>query len=198
MLDIKLIRENPDFVRDALAKRAQETPLEELISADKEWRNLRVESDKLKHLKNVGAEEIKSLKGPEKQQKIKKMTEIAEKIMETDEKLKEYEEKIRLLGLSIPNIPDPSVPAGEGEKDNVEIRRYGEPRKFDFKLEEHCEIGEKLGIMDFERGIKLSGSGFYALKGAGAGLERALINFMVETHLKKGYEEVFPPLLVNP
>ena len=198
MLDIKLIREKQDFVRNALAKRGLKTPLEELISADKEWRNIRVESDKLKHLKNVGAEKIKSLKGHEKQEKIKKMVEVSKKIRENDEKLMEYEEKIRLLGLSIPNIPDPSVPAGEGEKDNVEIRKYGEPRKFDFKPEEHWEIGEKLGIIDFERGIKLSGSGFYALKGAGAGLERALINFMVETHLKQGYEEVFPPLLVNP
>ncbi|MDI6916332.1 MAG: serine--tRNA ligase [Thermoplasmatales archaeon] len=198
MLDIKLVREKTDFVRASLAKRGQKTPLEELISVDKEWRRLRIEADKLKHLKNVGAEEIKTLKSHEKQQKIKKMAGIAEKIRATDEKLREYAKKTRVLSLMIPNIPDSSVPAGNSEKDNVEIRRYGKPRKIDFKPEEHWETGEKLGIIDFESGVKLAGAGFYTLKGMGASLERALINFMIDVHLKQGYTEVFPPLLVNP
>lgn len=197
MLDIKLIREKPDFVRNALAKRGKKAPLEELIKADKEWRKLRVESDKLKHLKNVGAEEVRSLKGSEKQEKIKKMAELAEKIRENDEKIRKYKEKIRFLSLSIPNIPDSSVPDGKDESDNIEIRKHGEPRKFDFKPKQHYGIGESLGIIDFNRGIKLSGAGFYVLNNAGATLERALINFMIETHIKQGYKEVFPPVIVN-
>ena len=197
MLDIKLIREKTDFVRASLAKRGQKTPLEELISADEEWRALRIEADRLKHLKNVGAEEIRLLKSHKKQQKIKKMAEIAEKIRETDEKLREYAEKTRALALMLPNIPDDSVPSGKDEKDNVEIRKYGEQKKFGFTPIEHWEIGEKLGIIDFDRGAKLAGGGFYTLRGMGAALERALINFMIDVHLKQGYTEIFPPLLVN-
>jgi seryl-tRNA synthetase len=126
------------------------------------------------------------------------MREVSGKIKEMDERVKEIEERLEQLLLMIPNIPDESVPVGESDADNVEVRRWGELRKFDFDPKPHWELGEALGILDFERAAKITGSRFVVYKGAGARLERALINFMLDLHIEKhGYKEIFPPFIVN-
>ncbi|MFN3477350.1 MAG: serine--tRNA ligase, partial [Candidatus Methylomirabilales bacterium] len=163
-------------------------------------RRLLTEVEQLKHRKNVVSEEVGRRKraGEEVEGLIAEMREISEKIKKLDEEIKAYEERIQELLLLIPNLPHDSVPVGSGSEENVEVRRWGMPRPFDFEPKPHWEIGEKLGILDLGKAAKLSGSRFALLTGAGALLERALINFMLDLHIKEhGYTEVFPPLLVN-
>ncbi|KXG76085.1 Serine--tRNA ligase [Fervidicola ferrireducens] len=200
MLDIKLIRSNPEEVKIALEKRGTQTNLEEFLKLDEERRTLLVEVEQLKSLRNRESEEIARRKkqGEPADDLIEKMREVSGKIKEMDDRVKEIEEKLQQLLLMIPNIPDESVPVGESDADNVEIRRWGEPRKFDFEPKPHWELGEALDILDFERAAKITGSRFVVYKGAGARLERALINFMLDLHIEKhGYREIFPPFIVN-
>ncbi|MCF6095411.1 serine--tRNA ligase [Thermovorax subterraneus] len=200
MLDIKLIRSNPEEVKRALEKRGTQANLEEFLKLDEERRTLLVEVEQLKSLRNRESEEIARRKkqGEPADDLIEKMREVSGKIKEMDERLKEIEERLEQLLLMIPNIPDESVPVGESDADNVEVRRWGELRKFDFDPKPHWELGEALGILDFERAAKITGSRFVVYKGAGARLERALINFMLDLHIEKhGYKEIFPPFIVN-
>lgn len=205
MLDIKLIRENPDFVKERLKTRdeAYAYLIDEVLAVDKERRKIIAEVEKLKAEKNKLSKEIGELfKEGKKEEAQKAKEEVVaknEKIEQLEKELKEVEQKFNKLLLSIPNIPHENVSIGEDETQNVEIRRWGEPRKFDFEPLPHWEIGEKLGILDFERGVKLAGSRFIVMYQKAARLERALINFMLDLHTKEhGYTEVWTPVLVKP
>ena len=200
MLDIKFIRSNPEKVEEALVKRKEKINLNKVLELDRKRRELLLETGSLKEKRNTVSEEIGRLKREKKdaQEMILAMREVSAKIKELDAQIKEIEEETAKILLEIPNIPHESVPVGEDEKDNVEIRKWGEPRKFDFIPLPHWDIGEALNILDFERGAKVASARFTVLKGMGARLERALINFMLDLHTNEhGYKEIFPPFLVN-
>ena len=200
MLDMKLIRSNPEKVKEALEKRKEKINLDEILELDQKRRELLSETDSLKEKRNTVSEEIGKLKREktDAQEKILAMREVSAKIKELDTQMKEIEEKINNVLLEIPNLPHESVPVGEDEKDSVEVRKWGEPREFDFTPLPHWDIGEDLNILDFERGAKVASARFTVLKGMAAKLERALINFMLDLHTNEhGYKEIFPPFLVN-
>jgi seryl-tRNA synthetase len=199
MLDAKFVRENIDTVKLALQKRGADISLDEFVRLEGLRLKLIKESEELRNRRNVVSEEIGRLKR-EKQDAESLMSEmkgVADRIKEIDEKLKGVEQGGADFLLNVPNIPHASVPVGKDEAENLEVREWGEPRKFDFIPLNHWDIGEKLGIIDFETGAKIAGARFTLMKGAGARLERALMNFMLDLHTSKGYNEVFPPLLVN-
>ena len=205
MLDIKLIRTKPDYVKERLATRDKvyAKMIDELLDVDEERRSIIKEVEQLKAEKNKLSKEIGQLFREGKKEEAEKAKEEVhaknKKIEQLEKELKEIENRFNRLLLGIPNIPHPTVPIGEDEEDNVEVRRWGEPRKFDFEPVPHWEIGEKLGILDFERGAKLSGSRFTVMYDKAARLERALINFMLDLHTKEhGYTEVWSPVLVKP
>jgi len=202
MIDINLIREKPDYVKERLETRDKElvSLVDKVLELDKRRREIIKRLEQLRSERNKLSKEIGKLKreGKDTTEIQNRVKELKTEIEELEEELKEVEEELKSTLLWIPNLPHSSVPVGEDEKDNVEVRRWGEPRKFDFEPKPHWEIGEKLGILDFKRGAKLSGSRFTVIKGWGAKLERALINFMLDLHSKKGYKEVCPPHLVKP
>lgn len=205
MLDIKLIRTKPDYVKERLSTRDKvyAKMIDELLDIDEERRSIIKEVEQLKAEKNKLSKEIGQLFREGKKEEAEKAKEEVhaknKKIEQLEKELKEIENRFNRLLLGIPNIPHPTVPIGEDEEDNVEVRRWGEPRKFDFEPVPHWEIGEKLGILDFERGAKLSGSRFTVMYDKAARLERALINFMLDLHTKEhGYTEVWSPVLVKP
>ncbi len=199
MLDIRFIRENAQIVDEALRKRGYGITVDELLSLETERRGLIQKVEALRNRRNIVSDEISRLRrsGEDASALIAEMKEVSERIKGLDEELKGVDGRIRDLLLNIPNIPHSSVPVGEGEEDNVEVRRWGEPRSFDFEPLNHWDIGETLGIVDFERASRIAGARFSLMKGAGARLERALMNFMLELNTSKGYVEVFPPILVN-
>lgn len=200
MLDMRFIRENPEIVEESMKKRDMESPIEHFQELDDKRRDLLYEAEQLKHKRNVNSDKIGKLKrnGEDASDLIAEMQDVSARIKELDQKIAEVEEKLNDLLLAIPNIPHESVPVGSDEDDNKEIRKWGEPRKFDFEYKAHWDIGEDLDILDFERGGKVTGTRFTFLKGAGARLERALINFMLNLHTDEhGYQEVFPPFIAN-
>ncbi|HHU50525.1 MAG TPA: serine--tRNA ligase [Firmicutes bacterium] len=200
MLDLKLIRSNPDRVREGLRKRGAEVSLSELLSLDQERRSVLVELESLKNKRNTVSKEVGRLKAAKEDASIliNEMRQVNEEIRNLDEKVRLIEEKIGEKLLTLPNLPHESVPEGVDDSYNLEVRRWGEPRQFSFKPLPHWDIGENLDILDFERGAKISGARFTVLKGMGARLERALVNFMLDLHINEhGYTEVFPPYLVN-
>lgn len=200
MLDIKLIRDNPEFVKNKLQLR-NESP--DVIDKIQELDRIRLElirkSEALKELKNSVSDEIAVIKKSkaDASEKISEMKKVAEEIKTLDEELRSKDSEIDLLLKYIPNLPHDSVPEGKSEKDNVQILEWGEKKTFDFRVSDHTELGKKLDILDFERGAKISGSGFSLFKGKGAKLERALINFMLDEQIKNGYTEVMTPVLVS-
>jgi seryl-tRNA synthetase len=200
MLDMRFIRENPEIVEESMKKRNMESPIEKFKELDDKRRDLLYEAEQLKHKRNVNSDKIGELKrnGEDASDLISEMQEVSQKIKELDQKVADVEAKLNDLLLGIPNIPHESVPTGSDEEDNKEVRKWGEPRKFDFEYKAHWDIGEDLDILDFERGSKVTGTRFTFLKGAGARLERALINFMLNLHTDEhGYKEVFPPFIAN-
>lgn len=200
MLDIKLIRTNPDQARAGLAKRGVEELVDDLLRLDQERRDRLTTVENLKNKRNVVSKEVGRLKAAKSDAKelINEMKQVNEEIKKLDREIKDVEEKINNMLLSIPNLPQEDVPVGKDEKENVEIRQWGKPREFAFEPKPHWELGEELDILDFDRGAKLSGARFTVLKGFGARLERALINFMLDLHINEhGYKEIFPPFLVN-
>ena len=192
MLDLKFIRENPEIVKAAVKNRNLKFNIQEVLDLDSDRRRMLVEVEGLKAERNTI-----SKKGKPDKAIIDKMKALSQKVDDLDKKVEGIDEKLSNLLLYIPNIPHNSIPIGSPEN-NKEVRKWGEPRKFDFKPKTHIEIGEELNILDFPRSSKISGSGFCLFKGLGALLERALINFMLDLHTKEhGYKEIFPPFLVN-
>ena len=200
MFDARYVRQNPDIIRTALENRGATADLDEFLRLDEDRRNLLFEVERLKSLRNQESEEIarKKKAGKPADEIIARMKEVSQNIKDMDEKISKIEADLREILLTIPNIPDDSVPVGKTDADNVEVRRWGEPTKFDFDPKPHWDIGEDLDILDFERAGKITGSRFAVYKGAGARLERALINFMLDLHTEKhGYREILPPFIVN-
>lgn len=202
MLDIELLRKNPEFVKERLRLRREDYPrlVDEALRLDEERRSILRELEALRAERNALSKEIgrRKSKGEQTSELEGKVKEIKEKIEGLEAQLSEVEEQLKRVMLSIPNIPHQSVPVGKDETENVEVRRWGVPREFDFEPKAHYEIGEALGILDFERGASLSGSRFTVMWGWGAKLERALINFMLDFHTSRGYKEVWVPHLVKP
>ncbi len=199
MLDSRFVRENIETVRDALIKRGYEVDLSFFISIEDERLRLLRESEELRNKRNVVSEEIGRLKrkGQEAEELIAEMKAVSERIKGIEDTLKGIEDRTLAFLLNLPNIPHESVPVGKDDSENVEIRRWGEPRRFDFEPLNHWDIAETLDIVDFNRGSKIAGARFSVMKGAGARLERALMNFMLDLNTSKGYKEIFPPILVN-
>lgn len=200
LLDPKFIRENPDLVKEAMAKRKENVDIDAFLALDEKRRDCITKAEQLKNKKNTVSEEIARLKR-EKQdasELIKEMQQVSKLIKEYDEQLQQIEADLQAILMTIPNIPHPSVPIGETDEDNVEVRRWGEPTKFDFEPKAHWDLGEALDILDFSTAAKVTGARFTFYKGLGARLERALINFMLDLHTDKhGYLEVFPPYMVH-
>lgn len=200
MLDIKRLREEPEEVRKALERRNIEAPLDEFIELDKKRREIIVEAEEKKALRNRVSDEIASLKkaGEDASGKIQDMKRVGEEIKALDTLLKDVERDLDDIVLELPNTPLDDVPEGCDETANVEIRREGEPRRFRFEPKAHWDLGVELDIIDQERGAKVAESRFTLLKGYGAKLERSLINFFLNMHTQEhGYTELFPPILVN-
>jgi seryl-tRNA synthetase len=201
MLGIKFVRENLDIVRKSIQDRGiEESLLDEFVSLDDKRRKVLVEVEELKHLRNTTSAKIGQLKreGKDITQLSQQMRQVGEKIKELDKESKEIEDKLNEVLLLIPNLPHQSVPFGRESKDNQEVKIWGKPTEFSFEPKPHFELGEKLGILDFEASAKMTGARFVLYKGLGAKLERALINFMLDLHTKEhGYIEVLPPFMVN-
>lgn len=200
MLDIKRIREDFDNVKKALEKRGKKYDLESFLTLDEKRRNLLQQVEELKNKQNVASKQVPILKkeGKDTTELMAEMKELSEKIKGLDNQVREVDEEIKNLLYSIPNTPNDKVPVGLDDTENEEIRKWGEPRKFDFEPKPHWDLGEQHDILDFARAAKVSGARFTVYKGIGARLERALINFMLDTHIEKhGYIEVMPPQMVN-
>ena len=200
MLDIRWIRSNADEVKAYLANRNNDFDIEPLLALDEEKRKLLSETEELKAKRNEGSRKVgmAKSKGEDAVELMEEMRVIGDRIRDIDSTLAEIEEKMNNMLLSIPNRPHESVPVGKDENDNPVVRRWGEPKSFAFEPKAHWDIGEAAGIMDFEKGAALAQSRFTVLKGVGARLERALLNFMLDLHTEKhGYLEVQPPFMVN-
>jgi len=200
MLDIRYIRENPDKIKEALKNKNSKVNIDEFLEMDIERRNLLVEVEKLKSMRNIESNGIAALKkqGEDASAKLNEMKLVSQKIKKIDSKVGEINNKINNKAMLIPNIPHSSVPVGPDAQSNKVVKEWGKLPNFKFNPLNHIEIGEKLGIMNFPTATKLSGSGFSLFMGDGAMIVRALLNFMIDLHVNKhGYKEVWPPVLVN-
>ncbi len=200
MLDIRLIRQDPERVRQGVAKKGETAPIDELLALDEQRRSMLTEVEQLKAQRNQVSEEVARLKREKQdaQHLIEEMRGVSQRIKELDDQIRDVESKLQSLLLRIPNLPHESVHVGTSEEDNLEIRRWQEPREFAFEPKAHWDLGVDLDIIDFERAAKVTGARFYFLKGLGARLERALMNFMLDLHITEhGYTEIFPPFMVN-
>ena len=188
MLDLKFIRENIDLVREAVAKRQDTAPLDEILQLDSERRRKILKLENLRHERKKTARE----------KNIEEGRSLRSTIRTLEAEVRNLDEQLEMFLLQVPNIPQSNVPVGKGEEDNVVARSGEEPKTFDFKPAPHWKLGEKLGIIDFDRGVKLSGTRFYVLKGLGARLQRALITFMLDLHTREhGYQEIYLPYMVK-
>jgi len=203
MLDLKFIRENPELVKQGIKNKNEKDTVDDVLKLDEERRTLITQTEELKAKRNQASAKIPQMKkaGEDATEVLAEMKKVSDQITELDAKLKYVEEDVEKLLLFIPNMPHSSVPVGKSAEDNVEVRQW-QPEGFSFKSDkkflDHTELGKKLGILDFERGAKVSGSGFPVYVGKGATLERALINYMLDIHINQhNYTEVLPPFLVN-
>lgn len=199
MLDINIIRENPDTARAGMRKRGMDTsPVDEAVRLDAKRRELLQEVEALKAERNRVSKEIGRMKDKAQREKlIGEMREVGDKIKGMDEELKQIDDSLNAAMSIIPNIPAAIVPDGFTDEDNVEVKRWGEELDFDFEPKAHWDLGQELGILDFERGVRLAGSRFYLLNGIGARLQRSLIHFMLDLHAKQGYTEIYGPFVVK-
>ena len=200
MLDMKFVRENPEAVLAGLQKRGSALTLDDFLALEKKRREVLTEVEALKSRRNTVSQEISRLKKAKEDAEalILEMRSVGEKISELDETVRQVEAELKEILLSIPNLPHASVPVGRDEADNPEVRRVGEVPSFSFEPKAHWDLGEDLGILDFERGAKVTGARFTFYRGLGARLERALINFMLDVHTREhGYTEFFPPFIAN-
>ena len=201
MLDIRLIREDPDRVKAAMKTRNKDMDavIDEIIAIDAKRRELASKRDSLKAEQNAASKQIPAIKkaGGDISEIMAKMNAVKEAIKADEDELAALEAKQKALILEIPNIPSSTTPLGKDDSENVEIRRWGEPRVFDFEAKAHWDIGADLGILDPETAAKVTGARFHFYKGLGARLERSIINFFLNTHTAHGYTEIFPPFMVN-
>ncbi|HDH00929.1 MAG TPA: serine--tRNA ligase, partial [Nitrospirae bacterium] len=199
MLDVKFVRENPEKVEASLKKRGYDITLDKFMELEERRRRIIKDVEGLRSRRNTVSDEIGRMKkaGKEALELIKEMKVVSERIRGLDDELKEVDGGIREFLLSVPNILHESVPSGRDEEDNVEVRRWGRPRDFDFEPLNHWDIAEALDIVDFDRASKIAGARFSLMKGPGAQLERALMNFMLDHNTSRGYKEMLPPILVN-
>ena len=203
MLDIKRIRENLEDIKKAMDRRGEkEFDLDAVVELDDQRRELLKEVEALKSEMNIEQKKIPQLMKEGKKEEAEaekvKLKELSEKIKGLDEKVKKVQEELQYRLLRIPNVPNVNVPQGDTDEDNVEIRKWGEPKQFDFDFKAHWDIGTNLGILDFETGAKITGSRFTLYKDKGARLERSLVNFFLNTHTdKNGYTEILPPFMAN-
>ena len=200
MLDMKFVRENPELVMEAVKRRNGNLDLTEFLELDKKRREITVQVETLKSERNTASQEIGKLKkaGQDATEQMAAVRALGDKIAEDDKELKEIETRLKEILLTIPNIPADDVPVGADDSANPVVRTWGEPGKFDFEPKAHWDIGEGLNIIDFERGVKVSGARYIFYRGLGARLERAVISFFLDLHTEKhGYTEMFPPFIVN-
>lgn len=201
MLDIKLIRTNPMLVKQAMKNRGKDMDLliDEILNLDEQRRLASSKADELKSEQNKASKEIPNLKkqGVDTSELMEQMKKIADEVKELDLQINTLEEKQQEMMYSFPNVPHETVPIGKDETQNIEIRKIGTPPTFPYEAKPHWELGERLGILDPERAAKVTGARFHFYKGLGARLERAIINFYMDTHSKGGYTEVFPPFIAN-
>jgi len=199
VLDINLIREKPDLVREALRKRQLDPgPVDQVLELDEQRRNLIQQVEGLKAERNLVSKEIGKMKDQsERQAKIDQMRGVGERIDALDIDLREVEDRLDTLMSEIPNIPDPEVPLGTDESQNVIIKTAGELPEYDFEPQPHWDLGPALGMINFEQGVNITGSRFYVLSGAGARLQRALIAWMLDLHIRQGYLEKYTPFMVK-
>jgi len=199
MLDINLIREQPELVRKALRDRQMDpSPVDAILVLDERRRGMLAEVEALKAERNTVSREIAQLKdAASRQSKIEAMRSVGDKIAALDKQVSEVEQELKSLASIIPNIPDERTPYGKDDSENVVLRTVGELPEFDFQPKPHWDLGPALGIIDFERGVKITGSRFYVLSGAGARLQRALIAYMLDLHIRQGYTEQYTPFMVK-
>jgi seryl-tRNA synthetase len=202
MIDLKLLREQPEEViaiyRERLFDDAAAQTARKLIDVDTRRRQIVATSDELKQKRNLGSAAVGREKDPDKRkQLIADMEGMKGQIAQTDQAIAALDEELQTLALQLPNLPDPSVPAGKSDAENKVVREVGDKRQFAFAPKPHWDLGTELGLIDFERGVKISGSRFYLLRGVGARLQRALISWMIDVHNEQGYTEVYPPQMVK-
>ena len=199
MLDINVIRETPAIVRKALTDRQMDAmPVEQIAQLDVQRRTCIQEAERLKAERNTVSKEIGKMKDPaQRQSKIEAMRLVGEQIANLDEQLRQIEEQLTAIAATIPNLPDARAPYGKDDSENQVIKVVGEPRVFDFEPKPHWDLGPALGIINFEQGVKITGSRFYVLSGAGARLQRALIAWMLDLHIRQGYTEKYTPFMVK-
>ena len=199
MLDLNLIRSKPDWVKAQISKLNSQAPIDQIVKLDARRRELLQEVELLKHTRNSVSKEIGQMKNPqERQAKIQEMRSVADQIQKLDELVRQVEKGLKESLLWVPNLPHESVPIGPDENHNVLVRQEGKQRRFNYKPRSHWELGPELDIIDFERGVKLSGTRFYLLKGKGSRLQRALIQWMLDLHVEKhNYTEIYPPFMVR-
>lgn len=199
MLDIKLIRTETEKVKKALSRRKEEVDINGLLELDGQRRELLFDVEQKKAQQNTVSKEIPKLKkeGKDTTEIFAKMKELSDSIKESDEKIRALDEKIQTIMYTIPNIPNETVPDGDSDEDNVEIRKFMEPTKFDFEPKAHWDLGSDLKILDSETAAKITGARFHVYKDLGARLERAIMNYFLDTHTSRGYKEIFPPFMVH-
>lgn len=198
MLDIRKIRQDPALVREALRRLHAEAPIDEILELDTRRREILQELEGLRHERKTSSEQIGRMKdAAERQPLIEAAREVNSRIAVLEDDLRSVDERLETAMYLMPNLPHASVPDGADERENPVIRQVGEPAAFGFEPQPHWELGPNLGILDFERGVKLSGSRFYLLRGAGAALQRALIQWMLDLHTRHGYQEIYPPAIVK-
>ena len=199
MIDLKLICEKPEMIKEALVKLNGTAPVDEIVDLNQKRRDFTFEVEQLKKERNTVSKQIGKMKDKDEKQKlILEMRKVGDRIKELDQEIKKVQDELNEKLLWVPNLPHEAVPVGKGEEENVITRTVGEKKEFSFTPRPHWELGESLGIIDFERGVKLSGTRFYVLKKAGARLQRALINWMLDLHIEEhGYTELYPPYMVK-
>lgn len=203
MLDLKRIRNNPEEIKSALANRGEDfdvTTIDRILELDERRRQILVEVENLKNTRNQESAKVPKLKkeGKDVTDIMAEMKKLGEEIKGHDEELSKIDEELEYIMLRIPNIPNPAVPDGKSDEDNIEIRKWGEPTKFDFETKAHWDLGVNLNLLDFERAGKVTGSRFTFYKGVGARLERAVISYFLDMHVDNhGYTEILPPYMVN-
>jgi seryl-tRNA synthetase len=199
MLDINIIREQPDVVRKSLADRQYDpAPVDQILELDRQRRVMIQEAESLKAERNTASKEIGKTKDPsQRQTKIEAMRQVGERISQLDESLRKIEEELNAVLAGIPNLPDGRTPYGKDDSQNVVLRGVGKIPEYDFTPKPHWDLGPALGILDFEQGVKITGSRFYVLSSAGARLQRALIAWMLDLHIRQGYTEKYTPFMVK-